>query len=77
MKYPTIWPQFFTATIQNWKQLLKDDGYKDIIIECLKFLVKEQRIELNAFVVMSSHVHIIFAAEGTCLPPSGFQPTAN
>jgi len=60
MKYPTIWPQFFTATIQNWKQLLKDDGYKDIIIECLKFLVKEQRIELNAFVVMSSHVHIIW-----------------
>lgn len=60
MKYPVIWPQFYTATIQNWKQLLKEDEYKYIIIECLKFLVKEQRIELNAFVIMSNHVHIIW-----------------
>ena len=60
MKYPVIWPQFYTATIQNWKQLLKEDEYKGIIIECLKFLVKEQRIELNAFVLMSNHVHIIW-----------------
>ena len=60
MKYPVIWPQFYTATIQNWKQLLKEDEYKGILIECLKFLVKEQRIELNAFVLMSNHVHIIW-----------------
>lgn len=60
MKYPTIWPQFFTATIQNWKHLLKDDEYKDIIVECLKFLTKDGRIELNAFVVMSNHVHLIW-----------------
>ena len=60
MKYPVIWPQFCTATIQNWKQLLKEDEYKGIIIECLKFLVKEQRIKLNAFVLMSNHVHIIW-----------------
>jgi REP element-mobilizing transposase RayT len=39
---------------------MKDDEYKDIIIECLKFLVKEKRIELNAFVVMSNHVHVIW-----------------
>ena len=60
MKYPVIWPQFYTATIQNWKQLLKEDEYKDFIIECLKFLVKKQRIELNAHVVMCNHVHIIW-----------------
>ena len=60
MKYPTIWPHFFTATILNWKHLLKDDEYKDIIIECLKFLVDEKRIELNAFTIMSNHVHIIW-----------------
>ena len=58
MKYPVIWPQFYTATILHWKQLLKEDEYKHIIIECLKFLVKEQRIELNAFVIMSNHVHL-------------------
>ena len=60
MKFPTIWPQFFTATIQKWKNLLKDDEYKDIIIDCLKFLVSQNRVEVNAFVIMSNHVHIIW-----------------
>lgn len=60
MDYPTIWPQFFTATIQNWKHLLKDDEYKDIIINCLQFLTREKRITLNAFTIMSNHVHIIW-----------------
>jgi REP element-mobilizing transposase RayT len=60
MNYPAIWPQFFTATILNWKYLLKDDQYKDIIIESLKFLVDDNRIELNAFSIMGNHVHIIW-----------------
>ena len=60
MDYPTIWPQFFTSTIQNWKHLLKDDEYKDIIINCLQFLTREKRITLNAFTIMSNHVHIIW-----------------
>ena len=60
MNYPTIWPQFFTATIQNWKALLKEDGHKDIIINCLKFLVKDGRIKLFAFTIMSNHIHVIW-----------------
>ena len=31
------YPQFFTATILEWKHLLKADIYKDIIIESLPF----------------------------------------
>jgi REP element-mobilizing transposase RayT len=60
MKFPTIWPQFFTATIHKWNNLLKEDDYKDIIINCLKFLVGENRVEVNAFVIMNNHVHIIW-----------------
>ena len=64
VKYPIIWPQFFTATIQNWKPLLKDDEYKNIITECLNFLVNEKRIELSAFapisIGVSNHVHLIW-----------------
>ena len=60
MTYPTIWLHFFTATILNWKHLLKDDLYKDIIVKCLNFLADEKRIELNAFTIMSNHVHIIW-----------------
>ncbi len=62
MKYPVYWPQFFTATILDWKQLLKQDKYKDIIIDSLKFLVLEKRITLYAFVIMSNHMHLIWQA---------------
>ena len=29
---------FFISTIEGWKHLLKDDQYKDIIINSLKYL---------------------------------------
>ena len=58
--YPIYYPQFFTATILEWKHLLEDDKYKDIIINSLKFLVTEKRIILNAFVIMSNHMHLIW-----------------
>ena len=67
--YPEHWPQFFTATINNWQHLLADDKHKDIIVDSLKFLVKEKRIELNAFVIMSNHIHLIWR------PLFGFTPT--
>src|SRR5688572_15908671 len=68
MNYPTQWPQFFTATIQQWKDCLKEDRYKDIIVDCLQTMVRNQQIELNAFVVMSNHVHIIWQPLGEFTP---------
>jgi putative transposase len=60
--YPKYWPQFYTATALEWKPLLKNDKYKDIVISSLQYLVKEKRIILNAFVIMSNHIHIIWQA---------------
>ena len=56
----TEYPQFFTATIIEWKKLLAPDKYKDIIIDSLRFLVNENRIKLNAFVIMENHLHLIW-----------------
>ena len=58
--YPEYWPQFYTATINNWQHLLANDMHKDIIVDSLRFLVTEKRIELNAFVIMSNHIHLIW-----------------
>ena len=56
-------PQFFTATILEWKRLLKSDKYKDIIISSLEFLVRNKRVQVNAFVPitigMDNHIHLI------------------
>jgi putative transposase len=67
--YPEHWPQFFTATINNCEHLLADDKNKDIIVDSLKFLVAEKRIELNALAIMSNHIHLIWQ------PLFGFTPT--
>ena len=58
------YPQFFTATILEWKHLLKNDKYKDIIIESLRFLVDEKRILVYAFVIMPNHIHTIWQIQG-------------
>ena len=58
--FPVYSPQFFTATIHEWQHLLADNNHKDIIIDSLKFLVTDKRIELNAFVIMSNHIHLIW-----------------
>ena len=42
------------------KHLLKPDKYKDVIIDSLKFMVKEKRVQVNAFVIMSNHIHLIW-----------------
>ena len=58
--FPIEHPQFYTATISEWKHLLAEDKHKNIIIESLQFLVKEKRVILNAFVIMSNHIHLIW-----------------
>ena len=63
--YPENWPQFFTATILQWKPLLQYDAYKEIIIDGLRYAVKHKRVNLDAFVIMSNHIHIVWQQ----LPP--------
>ncbi len=53
-------PQFFTATILEWKSLLASNAYKSIIADSLRFLVKEKRVRIFSFVIMPNHVHIIW-----------------
>ncbi len=57
---------FFTATILNWKHLLLDDRYKDIIISSMKFLVDEKRTAIYAFVIMPNHIHLVWKIANNC-----------
>ncbi len=54
------YPQFFTATILEWKLLLSNDVMKDIIISSLQFLVNDSRVIVYGFVIMPNHIHIIW-----------------
>jgi putative transposase len=56
----TEYPQFFTATIKEWYNLLLYDRYKDILTSSFRFLVENKRISLHAFVIMPNHIHLIW-----------------
>ena len=68
ISHPTYWPEFYTATIVHWKHILADEQIKFLIIESLQFLVNAGKIELNAFVIMSNHIHLIWQALGDSSP---------
>lgn len=51
---------FFTATVLEWKHVLKHDKYKDIIINSFKYLTKEKLVRIFAFVIMPNHFHTVW-----------------
>ena len=51
---------FWTDTIKNWRYLLKDDFYKNIILDCWGELVSRKKIIIYGFVIMPNHLHILW-----------------
>ena len=57
-------PEFLTVTCLEWTHVLKEDRFKDIVIDSLRFLCKEERIQVFGFVIMSNHFHLIWQMMG-------------
>ncbi|MGZ5254117.1 MAG: hypothetical protein ACXWV4_07170 [Flavitalea sp.] len=56
----SYYPNFFTATILEWENLLQPDKYKSIITSSLEFMVAQKRVAVYGFVIMSNHIHLIW-----------------
>lgn len=54
---------FVTWTLVDWLHLFDKDPYRQIILEALNHLRVKKRTQLNAFVIMASHVHAILWPE--------------
>ena len=52
--------EFLTGTIFNWNHLLKDDSYKQIIIDSFQWLVTGKKCTINAFIIMPNHFRLIW-----------------
>ncbi|OAQ39338.1 transposase [Pedobacter psychrophilus] len=66
---------FWTATINDWKHLLANDEFKNIIINSLEELVSREKIIVYAFAIMPNHIHIIWkmkALNGKEMPYASF-----
>jgi len=55
---------FTTATVRDWKHLLRPDKYKNIIVESLAYLVREKSVSVYAFVIMPNHFHLAWQLIG-------------
>lgn len=51
---------FWTATINKWQLLLKEDSYKEIVVRSLDHLSGTGKIDVFAFVIMPTHMHLIW-----------------
>ena len=51
---------FWTATINQWQNLLWENSYKDVITSSLEYLSNAGKIDVFAFVIMTNHLHLIW-----------------
>lgn len=56
-------PHFLTCTTVGWLPVLTDEPVVNTVLESLRFLLDHARLELYAYVIMESHVHMIASSE--------------
>ena len=61
---PKQYADFITVTCLNWKHVLYENRFKDIIVDSLEFLSRSNRVTIFAFVIMSNHFHLIWQMLG-------------
>ena len=52
-------PNFITATVVDWIDIFSRKNYRDCIIECLDFCIKNKGMIVYGYVIMSNHIHLI------------------
>lgn len=57
------YPYFITSTTVNWLPLFKEPDIAEIIFNSLKFMIREERLIIYAYVLMENHIHLIASAE--------------
>ena len=67
------WPYFLTETTVNWLPLFSNPEIASIVFDSLRFLVKEKRLILYAYVLMENHLHLIASAENLAKELANFK----
>lgn len=53
---------FVSFAVVNWIDIFVRRQYFDIVTDSLEYCIKSNGLELNAYCIMPSHVHLIFQA---------------
>jgi REP element-mobilizing transposase RayT len=54
---------FVSFATVNWIDVFIRKDYCDIIVDSLNYCIKSKRLEVYAWCIMSSHVHLIISSE--------------
>ena len=50
---------FITATLVDWSDVFTRKNYRDCIIDCLDFCIKNKGMTVYGYIIMSNHIHLI------------------
>lgn len=56
-------PHFITATVVDWVDIFTRKNYREIIVECLDYCIKNKSMILYGYVIMSNHIHMIVQSD--------------
>ena len=54
---------FVTFTVVNWIDLFIRDDYKKILLDSLSYCIENKGLQVHAYCIMTSHVHLILSSE--------------
>jgi putative transposase len=59
----SIDPHFVTFTVVGWIDVFSREYYKEIITESLQYCTAEKGLILNAWIIMTNHIHLIIRSD--------------
>jgi len=58
-KANTDYPYFITLTVVGWIDIFTRRGYCDVVIDSWKYCMEQKGLEIYAYVIMPSHIHMV------------------
>ncbi|HEY0656564.1 MAG TPA: transposase [Chryseosolibacter sp.] len=55
---------FVTFTVIQWLDVFTQQEYRDIFLDSIRFCQEKKGLEVCAYVIMSSHIHMIIGRHG-------------
>jgi putative transposase len=56
---------FVTFTVIDWIDVFIRDDYRHVFLESVKYCQKNKGLEVYAYCIMTSHIHLIIGSQGT------------
>ena len=56
-------PHFATFTVVGWVDVFSRECYKEIVVDSLKYCQEHKGLILNAWVIMTNHLHLILNSQ--------------